>query len=146
MTPKQRSFKMWAVYALGSAVFASLTAILAKIGISGVNSTLATAIRTVVVLILAWGMVFFSGTQAGIADISRKSMLFLVLSGLATGLSWLCYYKALQLGDASRVVPIDKLSVVLTVILAVFILKEPFSAKTVIGAVLITSGTLFMVL
>lgn len=137
---------MWAVYALGSAVFASLTAILAKIGISGVNSTLATAIRTVVVLILAWGMVFFSGTQAGIADISRKSMLFLVLSGLATGLSWLCYYKALQLGDASRVVPIDKLSVVLTVILAVFILKEPFSAKTVIGAVLITSGTLFMVL
>lgn len=137
---------MWAVYALGSAVFASLTAILAKIGISGVNSTLATAIRTVVVLILAWGMVFFSGTQAGIADISRKSMLFLVLSGLATGLSWLCYYKALQLGDASRVVPIDKLSVVLTVILAVIILKEPFSAKTVIGAVLITSGTLFMVL
>lgn len=137
---------MWAVYALGSAVFAALTSILAKIGISGVNSTLATAIRTVVVLILAWGMVFLSGTQSGIADISRKSMLFLVLSGLATGLSWLCYYRALQLGDASKVVPIDKLSVVLTVFLAVIILKEPLGAKTVIGAALITSGTLFMVL
>ena len=128
---------MWFVYALGSAVFAALTSILAKIGIEGVNSTLATAIRTAV---------FLTGTQAGIAEISRRSWLFLVLSGLATGASWLCYYHALQVGAASKVVPIDKLSVVITLALAFVVLHEPFTAKSLIGCALITAGTLFMVL
>ena len=121
---------MWFVFALGSAVFAALTSILAKIGIQGVNSTLATAIRTVVVLVMSWGMVFLTGTQGGVGDISRRSWLFLILSGLATGASWLCYYHALQIGAASKVVPVDKLSVVITLALAFVILKEPFTAKT----------------
>ena len=137
---------MWAIFAFGSAVFAALTSILAKIGINGVNSNLATAIRTVVVLIMAWGMVFIVGGQFGISEISKKSWLFLILSGLATGASWLCYYKALQIGEASKVVPIDKLSVVLTLILAFIFLYEQFTAKSAIGAILITAGTLFMVM
>lgn len=137
---------MWFVFALGSAVFAALTSILAKIGIDGVNSTLATAIRTAVVLLMSWGMVFLTGTQTGIGDISHKSWLFLILSGLATGASWLCYYHALQIGAASKVVPIDKLSVVITLALAFFILHEPFTAKSLIGCALIAAGTLFMVL
>ena len=137
---------MWFVFALLSAVFAALTSILAKIGIEGVNSNLATAIRTVVVLFMAWGMVFLTGTQSGIAGISRKSWLFLILSGLATGASWLCYYHALQIGQASKVVPVDKLSVVITLILAFVFLHEDFTAKSAIGAVRITAGTLVMVL
>ena len=137
---------MWFVYALGSAVFAALTSILAKIGIEGVNSTLATAVRTAVVLLMSWGMVFLTGTQSGIVDISRRSWLFLVLSGLATGASWLCYYHALQVGAASKVVPIDKLSVVITLALAFIVLREPVTAKNLIGCALITAGTLFMVL
>ena len=137
---------MRAIFAFGSAVFAALTSILAKIGINGVNSNLATAIRTVVVLIMAWGMVFIVGGQFGISEISKKSWLFLILSGLATGASWLCYYKALQIGEASKVVPIDKLSVVLTLILAFIFLYEQFTAKSAIGAILITAGTLFMVM
>ena len=137
---------MWFVFALGSAVFAALTSILAKIGIEGVNSTLATAIRTLVVLAMSWGMVFLTGTQSGIGDISRRSWLFLILSGLATGASWLCYYYALQVGQASKVVPIDKLSVVITLALAFVFLHEPFTAKSLVGCVLITAGTLFMVL
>ena len=137
---------MWAVYALLSALFAALTTILAKVGISGVNSHLATAIRTAVVLIMAWGMVFLTGGQSGISEISRKSWLFLILSGLATGASWLCYYRALQIGQASKVVPIDKLSVVITLVLAFVLLREPFTSKTILGAVLITAGTLIMVL
>lgn len=137
---------MWAVFALLSAIFAALTSILAKIGIDGVNSNLATAIRTVVVVFMAWGMVFLTNAQGGIAQIGRKSWIFLILSGLATGASWLCYYKALQMGDASRVVPIDKLSVVITLILAFLFLHEDFTAKSAIGAVLITAGTLVMVL
>lgn len=137
---------MWAVFAVLSAVFAAATSILAKIGIEGVNSTLATAIRTVVVLGMSWGMVFLTGAQDGIAAISRKSWLFLILSGLATGASWLCYYRALQTGDASKVVPIDKLSVVITLILAFVFLHEQFTAKSLIGAALITAGTLIMVL
>lgn len=137
---------MWFVFALLSAVFAALTSILAKIGIEGVNSNLATAIRTVVVLFMAWGMVFLTGTQSGIAGISRKSWLFLILSGLATGASWLCYYHALQIGQASKVVPVDKLSVVITLILAFVFLHEDFTAKSAIGAVLITAGTMVMVL
>ena len=137
---------MWFVFSLLSAVFAALTSILAKIGIEGVNSNLATAIRTVVVLFMAWGMVFLTGTQSGIAGISRKSWLFLILSGLATGASWLCYYHALQIGQASKVVPVDKLSVVITLILAFVFLHEDFTAKSAIGAVLITAGTLVMVL
>ncbi len=137
---------MWFVFALLSAVFAALTSILAKIGIEGVNSNLATAIRTVVVLIMAWGMVFVTNTQSGIANISRKSWLFLILSGLATGASWLCYYRALQTGEASKVVPIDKLSVVITLILAFIFLHEQFTSKSLIGMVLITAGTLVMVL
>ena len=137
---------MWALFALGSAVFAALTSILAKIGIDGVNSNLATAIRTIVVLIMAWGMVFLVGAQSGISEISGRSWIFLILSGLATGASWLCYYRALQLGDASKVVPIDKLSVVITLILAFVFLHEEFTAKLAIGAVLITIGTLVMVL
>lgn len=137
---------MWFAFALLSAVFAALTSILAKVGIDGVNSNLATAIRTVVVLAMAWGMVFLTNAQTGIADISRKSWMFLILSGLATGASWLCYYKALQIGEASKVVPIDKLSVVITLILAFVFLHENFTSKSLIGAVLITAGTLIMVL
>ena len=137
---------MWAVFALGSAVFAALTSILAKIGVEGVNSNLATAIRTVVVVVMAWGMVFLVGGQSGLSSISRKSWLFLILSGLATGASWLCYYRALQIGEASKVVPIDKLSVVITLILAFVFLHEPFTFKSAVGAVLITAGTLIMVL
>ena len=137
---------MWMVFALLSAVFAALTSILAKIGIDGVNSNLATAIRTVVVVIMAWGMVFLTHTQSGIAGISRRSWLFLILSGLATGASWLCYYRALQIGEASKVVPIDKLSVVITLVLAFVFLHEEFSTKSLIGCVLIGAGTLLMVL
>ena len=137
---------MWFAYALLSAVFAALTSILAKVGISGVNSTLATAIRTVVVLAMSWGMVFLTNAQQGINEISRRSWLFLILSGLATGASWLFYYKALQMGDASKVVPIDKLSVVITLVLAFVFLHEQFTIKSAVGAVLITAGTLVMVL
>lgn len=137
---------MWFVFALLSAVFAALTSILAKVGIEGVNSNLATAIRTLVVLVMAWGMVFLTNTQAGITEISKKSWLFLILSGLATGASWLCYYRALQIGDASKVVPVDKLSVVITLILAFVFLHEQFTLKSLIGCILITVGTLVMVL
>ena len=137
---------MWMILAVGSAVFAALTSILAKVGIDGVNSNLATAIRTVVVLAMAWGMVFLTDAQSGIGAISRRSWIFLILSGLATGLSWLCYYKALQIGDASKVVSIDKLSVVITLVLAFAFLHERVTAKSVIGCVLITAGTLLMVL
>ncbi|MCM1091783.1 MAG: EamA family transporter [Muribaculum sp.] len=137
---------MWIALALLSAVFAALTSILAKIGIDGVNSNLATAIRTVVVVVMAWGMVFLTHTQKGIFDISHKSWLFLILSGLATGASWLCYYKALQMGDASKVVPIDKLSVVITLVLAFVFLHEEFSVKSFVGCILIGAGTLLMVL
>ena len=137
---------MWFVFALGSAVFAALTSILAKIGIEGVNSTLATAIRTAVVLAISWGMVFLTGTQGGVKDIGPRSWLFLILSGLATGASWLCYYYALQIGDASKVVPVDKLSVVITLALAFLILHEPVTSKNLIGCGLIAAGTLFMVL
>ena len=137
---------MWFFFALGSAVFAALTSILAKIGIEGVNSTLATAIRTAVVLVMSWGMVLMTNTQGGIRDIGTKSWLFLILSGLATGASWLCYYHALQIGDASMVVPVDKLSVVITLVLAFVFLHEPFTAKSLVGCVLITAGTLYMVL
>ena len=134
------------VLALLSAIFAALTSILAKVGIEGVNSNLATAIRTVVVVVMAWGMVFLTNAQNGIAEISKRSWLFLVLSGLATGVSWLCYYKALQLGDASKVVPIDKLSVVITLILAFVFLHEQFTTKSLIGCILIGIGTMVMVL
>ena len=137
---------MWFILALLSAVFAALTSILAKIGIDGVNSNLATAIRTVVVVVMAWGMVFLTNAQAGLADISKKSWIFLILSGLATGASWLCYYKALQLGEASKVVPIDKLSVVITLVLAFVFLHEKFTPKSLIGCILIAIGTLVMVL
>ena len=137
---------MWWMFAIGSAVFAALTSILAKIGIENVNSNLATAIRTVVVLVMAWGMVFLTGAQSGIRHLTQRSMLFLVLSGLATGASWLCYYKAVQLGSVAKVAPIDKLSVVITLILAVFVLHEEMSLKTILGSVLITAGTLLMVL
>ena len=137
---------MWFILALLSAVFAALTSILAKIGIDGVNSNLATAIRTMVVVVMAWGMVFLTHSQSGISEISRKSWLFLILSGLATGASWLCYYRALQIGDASKVVPIDKLSVVITLILAFIFLHEEFTAKSLIGCILIGAGTLVMVL
>ncbi len=137
---------MWMLFAILSAVFAAATSILAKIGIEGVNSNLATAIRTVVVVVMAWAMVFITSTQSGIGEISRKSWLFLILSGLATGASWLCYYKALQMGEASKVVPIDKLSVVITLVLAFIFLHEEFTLKSVIGCVLIGAGTLIMVL
>jgi len=137
---------MWFILALLSAVFAALTSILAKIGIDGVNSNLATAIRTMVVVVMAWGMVFLTNTQSGIAEISRKSWIFLILSGLATGASWLCYYKALQIGDASKVVPVDKLSVVITLILAFIFLHEDFTVKSLIGCILIGIGTLVMVI
>lgn len=137
---------MWLLFAALSAVFAALTSILAKVGIEGVNSNLATAIRTAVVLIMAWGMVFLTHAESGLPEISRKSWIFLILSGLATGISWLCYYRALQLGEASKVVPIDKLSVVLTLILAFIFLHEEFTAKSLIGCILIGAGTLIMVI
>jgi transporter family protein len=137
---------MWLLFAFLSAVFAALTSILAKVGIEGVNSNLATAIRTVVVVIMAWGIVFMTNVQSGLGSISRKSWIFLILSGLATGASWLCYYRALQTGEASKVVPIDKLSVVITLILAFIFLHEQFTIKSLIGCVLIGIGTLFMVL
>lgn len=135
----------WFILALLSAIFAALTSILAKIGIDGVPSNLATAVRTVVVVIMAWGMVFLTNTQGNIFEISKKSWLFLILSGLATGASWLCYYKALQLGEASKVVPIDKLSIVITLVLAFVFLHEAFTYKSLIGCILITAGTLIMV-
>ena len=137
---------MWLFFAILSAVFAALTSILAKIGIEGVNSNLATAIRTIVVVSMSWGMVFLTHAQSGLSEISRKSWIFLILSGLATGASWLCYYKALQMGEASKVVPIDKMSVVLTLILAFVFLHEEFTLKSAIGCVLIVAGTLVMVL
>lgn len=137
---------MWFVYAIFAAIFAALTSILAKMGIEGINSNLATAIRTVVVLIVAWGMVFITGAQVGIKSISHRSMIFLILSGLATGLSWLCYFKAVQIGRVSKVVPIDKFSIVITIILAFVILKEPITTKAIIGGLLITAGTFVMIL
>lgn len=137
---------MWLVFALLSSVFAALTSILAKIGIDGVNSNLATALRTGVVLIMSWAMVFITNAQSGIGEISKKSWIFLILSGVATGASWLCYYRALQMGEASKVVPIDKLSVVITLILAFVFLHEKFDAKSLIGCILIGAGTLVMVL
>lgn len=137
---------MWLLFAILSSVFAALTSILAKVGIDGVNSNLATAIRTVVVLAMAWGMVFLTHAQTGLQAISRKSWLFLILSGLATGASWLCYYKALQMGEASKVVPIDKLSVVITLVLAFLFLHEEFTAKSIVGCIFIGIGTLLMVL
>lgn len=137
---------MWFVFALLSAVFAALTSVLAKVGIDGVNSNLATALRTCVVLAMAWLMVFITHTQSGISSIGRKSWVFLILSGLATGASWLCYYKAIQMGSVSKVAPIDKLSVIITLILAVIFLHEDFTVKSAIGAVLITAGTVLMVL
>ena len=137
---------MWLIFAILSAVFAALTSILAKVGIEGVNSNLATAIRTMVVVIMAWGMVFLVHAQSGLSEISKKRWLFLILSGLTTGASWLCYYKALQIGEASKVVPIDKLSVVITILLAFIFLHEQFTAKSLIGCVLIGLGTLIMVL
>ena len=137
---------MWFFFALLSAVFAALTSILAKVGVEGVNSNLATASRTVVVVVMAWGMVFLTNAQSGLGDISRKSWIFLILSGLATGVSWLCYYKALQLGETSKVVPVDKLSVVITLILAFVFLHEQFTAKSLVGCILIGAGTLIMVL
>lgn len=137
---------MWFLLALGSAIFAALTSILAKIGIDSVNSTLATAIRTVVVLFMAWGMVFLTNTQCGISEISKRSWLFLILSGLATGASWICYYRALQIGEVSKVIPIDKLSVIITLVLAFVFLHEQITWKSGIGAILIACGTLLMVL
>ena len=137
---------MWFVLALLSAIFAALTSILAKVGIEGVNSNLATAIRTVVVVVMAWGMVFLTNAQNGIAEISKRSWLFIILSGLATGASWLCYYRALQLGDASKVVPIDKLSVVITLVLAFVFLQEQFTMKSLVGCILIGMGTIIMVI
>lgn len=137
---------MWFVLALLSAVFAALTSIFAKIGIDGVNSNLATALRTVVVLIMSWAMVFITNAQGGITDISKKSWIFLIISGLATGASWLCYYKAIQLGEVSKVVPIDKLSIVFTFVLAFLFLHEKFTIKSVIGCILIAVGTLLTVL
>ena len=137
---------MWAIFAILSAIFAALTSILAKIGIEGVNSNLTTAVRTIVVVVMAWFMVFITGNQNGIVDISKKSWIFLILSGLATGASWLCYYKALQLGEVSKVVPIDKLSIVITIILAFIFLGEQITLKTLIGCCLIVAGTFVMIL
>lgn len=137
---------MWFILALGSAVFAALTSILAKVGIDGVNSNLATAIRTMVVVVMAWGMVFLTHAQSGLTEIGKKSWVFLILSGLATGASWLCYYKALQIGAASKVVPVDKLSVVITLVLAFVFLHEAFTVKSLVGCILIGAGTLLMVL
>ncbi|MCI8268622.1 MAG: EamA family transporter [Lachnospiraceae bacterium] len=137
---------MWFLFAILSALFAALTSILAKIGIEGVNSNLATAIRTVVVIVMSWGMVFLTNAQNGIMEIGKKSWIFLILSGLATGASWLCYYRALQIGEASKVVPVDKMSIVITLLLAFIFLHEPFTVKSLIGCILIGAGTLFMVL
>ena len=137
---------MWTIFAILSAIFAALTSILAKIGIEGVNSNLATAVRTIVVVFMAWFMVFITGNQNGIVDISKKSWIFLILSGLATGASWLCYYKALQLGEASKVVPIDKLSIVITIVLAFIFLGEQITLKTLIGCCLIVAGTFIIIL
>ena len=137
---------MWAIFAILSAIFAALTSILAKVGIEGINSNLATAVRTIVVVLMAWFMVFITGNQNGIVDVSKKSWMFLILSGLATGASWLCYYKALQLGEASKVVPIDKLSIVITIILAFIFLGEQITLKTLIGCCLIVAGTFVMIL
>ena len=137
---------MWLLFAVGSSIFAALTSILAKIGIEGVNSTLATAIRTFVVLLMSWGMVFITNTQSGVTEISRRSWIFLIMSGIATGASWLCYYKALQIGEASKVVPVDKMSVVITIVLAAVILHEQFTPKSILGCILIGIGTLLMVL
>ena len=137
---------MWFIFAILSAIFAALTSILAKIGIEGVNSNLATAVRTIVVVLMAWFMVFITGNQNGIVDISKKSWIFLILSGLATGASWLCYYKALQLGEASKVVPIDKLSIVITIVLAFIFLGEQITLKTLIGCCLIVTGTFIIIL
>ena len=137
---------MWAIFAILSAIFAALTSILAKVGIEGVNSNLATAVRTIVVVLMAWFMVFVTGNQNGIVDISKKNWIFLILSGLATGVSWLCYYKALQLGEVSKVVPIDKLSIVITIILAFIFLGEQITLKTLIGCCLIVAGTFVMIL
>lgn len=142
----EEGYCLWFLFAIGSAVFAALTSILAKVGIDGVNSNLATAIRTAVVLVLAWGIVFMTGGQHGISGISRKSWIFLILSGLATGASWLCYYRALQIGEVSKVVPVDKLSVTITLILAFVFLHEQFTVKSAVGAILITAGTLVMAL
>jgi bacterial/archaeal transporter family protein len=143
---KQKGINMWLVFAILSAVFAALTSILAKVGIEGVNSNLATAIRTVVVVGMAWLMVFLTHAQSGLTGISKKSWIFLILSGLATGASWLCYYRALQIGEASKVVPVDKLSVVITLILAFLFLHEEFTVKSLIGCILIGAGTLIMVM
>ena len=137
---------MWLVFAVLSAIFAAITSILAKIGIEGVNSNLATAIRTVVVVLMAWGIVVLTNAQSGIAEISKRSWIFLTLSGLATGASWLCYFKALQLGDASKVVSVDKFSIVITLVMAALFLHEQFTVKTIIGSVLITLGTFVMIL
>ena len=137
---------MWFIFAILSAIFAALTSILAKIGIEGVNSNLATAVRTIVVVLMAWFMVFITGNQNGIVDVSKKSWMFLILSGLATGASWLCYYKALQLGEVSKVVPIDKLSIVITIVLAFIFLGEQITLKTLIGCCLIVAGTFVMIL
>ena len=137
---------MWSIFAILSAIFAALTSILAKVGIEGINSNLATAVRTIVVVLMAWFMVFATGNQNGIVDVSKKSWIFLILSGLATGASWLCYYKALQLGEVSKVVPIDKLSIVITIILAFIFLGEQITLKTLIGCCLIVAGTFVMIL
>lgn len=137
---------MWMLFAILSAIFAALTSILAKVGIEGVNSNLATAIRTVVVVVMAWGIVFLTNAHKGLSEISKKSWIFLILSGLATGASWLCYYRAMQTGEVSKVTPIDKMSVVITLILAFVFLHEEFTAKSLIGSILITAGTLIMVL
>lgn len=139
-------YHMWFIFALLSAIFASLTSILAKIGIDGVNSNLATAIRTAVVLIMAWGMVFITGSINNISQINSKSWIFLILSGIATGLSWLCYYYALQIGDASKVIPIDKFSIVISILLSFIVLKETVTLKTILGAIFITIGTFIMIL
>ena len=146
LIPHTEEKSRWLLFAFASSLFAALTSILAKIGIEGVNSNLATALRTMVVVIMAWGMVFLTNSQGGIASISKKSWIFLILSGIATGISWLCYYRALQIGEASKVVPIDKLSVVITIILAFVFLHESITVKSIIGMILITAGTLFMVL
>ena len=137
---------MWLLFAILSSVLAAATSILAKIGIEGVNSTLATAIRTLVVVVMSWVMVLVTNTGGGITDISKKSWIFLILSGIATGASWLCYYKALSIGEASKVVPIDKMSVVLTLIMAFVILHEQFTWKSAVGSLLLTAGTIFMIL
>lgn len=137
---------MWFAFAILSAVFAALTSILAKIGIDGINSNLATAIRTAVVLVMAWGIVFITGIQNQVSNISQKSWVFLILSGIATGLSWLCYYKALQIGDVSKVAPVDKFSIVITMILAFIVLRETVTVKTILGGIFITIGTFIMIL